>query len=164
VVGGSVPRQFIPSVEKGVRAQMDKGVAAGYPMVDLRVTLVGGKAHSVDSSDAAFQTAGSLALKEAAVAAGVAMLEPIDQVIILVDDEYVGNVMGDLSSRRGRVTGTTATGNGRTEVAAEVPAIELTRYATDLRSLAHGTGVFSRHYLRHAPMPPHQVEKVLANT
>ncbi|HEY6796180.1 MAG TPA: elongation factor G-like protein EF-G2 [Kineosporiaceae bacterium] len=162
VVGGAVPRQFIPSVEKGVRAQMDKGVAAGYPMVDLRVILVGGKAHSVDSSDAAFQMAGALALKEAAASAGVAMLEPIDDVRVVVDDEYVGNVMGDLSSRRGRVTGTTSAGNGRTEVQAEVPEIELTRYATDLRSLAHGTGVFTRTYSKHSPMPQHQVEKVLA--
>jgi elongation factor G len=162
VVGGSVPRQFIPSVEKGVRAQMEKGVAAGYPMVDLRVTLVGGKAHSVDSSDAAFQTAGSLALKEAAAAAGVAMLEPISEVHVTVDDEYVGGVMGDLSGRRGRVTGTHASGTGRTEISAEVPEIELTRYATDLRSLAHGTGIFTRTYVRHAPMPQHQVEKVLA--
>ena len=141
VVGGAVPRQFIPSVEKGVRAQMERGVAAGYPVVDIRVTLVGGKAHSVDSSDAAFQTAGALALKEAAAAAGVAMLEPVDDVRITVDDEYVGTVMGDLSSRRGRVTGTASVGAGRTEVTAEVPAIELTSYATVLRSLAHGTGV-----------------------
>jgi len=162
VVGGSVPRQFIPSVDKGVRAQMEKGVAAGYPMVDLRVTLVGGKAHSVDSSDAAFQTAGSLALKEAAASAGVAMLEPIDAVAITVDDEYVGTVMGDLSSRRGRVTGTQSVGAGRTEVSAEVPAIELTRYAIDLRSLAHGTGSFTRRYLQHSPMPQHQAEKVVA--
>jgi len=164
VVGGSVPRQFIPSVEKGVRTQMEKGVAAGYPMVDLRVTLVGGKAHSVDSSDAAFQMAGSLALKEAASAAGVSMLEPVDDVQITVDDEYVGAIMGDLSSRRGRVTGTTSVGHGRTLISAEVPAIELTRYATDLRSLAHGTGTMTRTYLRHAPMPQHQAEKVIANS
>jgi elongation factor G len=164
VVGGAVPRQFIPSVEKGVRSQMAKGVAAGYPMVDIRVTLVGGKAHSVDSSDAAFQMAGSLALKEAAAAGGIAMLEPIDEVQVVVDDEYVGAVMSDLSGRRGRVTGTTSVGNGRTEVAAEVPAVELTRYAVDLRSLAHGTGTFTRKYVRHAPMPQHQVEKLLADT
>ena len=164
VVGGAVPRNFIPSVEKGVRAQMEKGVAAGYPMVDLRVTLVGGKAHSVDSSDAAFQTAGSLALKEACAAAGVAMLEPIDEVRVVVDDEYVGTIMSDLSTRRGRVTGTEAAGNGRTEVSAEVPEIELTRYAVDLRSLAHGTGTFTRTYARHAPMPQHQVEKVMAGS
>ncbi len=164
VVGGSVPRQFIPSVEKGVRAQMEKGVAAGYPMVDLRVTLVGGKAHSVDSSDAAFQMAGSLALKEAAASGGVAMLEPVDDVQITVDDEYVGAIMGDLSSRRGRVTGTTSVGHGRTVVAAEVPAIELTRYATDLRSLAHGTGTMTRVYLRHSPMPQHHAEKIIAES
>ncbi len=163
VVGGSVPRQFIPSVEKGVRAQLEKGVAAGYPMVDIRVTLVGGKAHSVDSSDAAFQTAGALALKEAAASAGVAMLEPVDDVRITVDDEYVGAIMGDLSSRRGRVTGTNVVDGGRTEISAEVPAIELTRYATDLRSLAHGTGVLTRSYVHHAPMPQHQVEKILAD-
>jgi elongation factor G len=163
VVGGAVPRQFIPSVEKGVRAQMDRGVAAGYPMVDLRVRLVGGKAHSVDSSDAAFQMAGALALKEAAAAAGVSMLEPIDDVSVQVDDEYVGAIMGDLSSRRGRVTGTNSVGTGRTEITAEVPAIELTRYATDLRSLAHGTGTFTRSYLRHSPMPQHLVEKILAD-
>ena len=143
---------------------MVKGVAAGYPMVDIRVTLVGGKAHSVDSSDAAFQMAGSLALKEAAAAAGIAMLEPIDEVQVVVDDEYVGAVMGDLSSRRGRVTGQTSMGNGRTEVSAEVPAVELTRYAIDLRSLAHGTGTFARKYVRHAAMPQHQVERVLQGT
>jgi elongation factor G len=164
VVGGSVPRQFIPSVEKGVRSQMEKGVAAGYPMVDLRVTLVGGKAHSVDSSDAAFQMAGALALKEAAASAGVSMLEPVDDVEITVDDEYVGAIMGDLSSRRGRLTGTTAVDGGRTLISAEVPAIELTRYATDLRSLASGTGTMTRRYLRHAPMPQHQAEKIIANS
>jgi elongation factor G len=90
------------------------------------------------------------------------MLEPMDEVQVVVDDEYVGAVMGDLSSRRGRVTGQTSVGNGRTEVSAEVPAVELTRYAIDLRSLAHGTGTFTRKYARHAPMPQHQVEKVLA--
>ena len=164
VVGGAVPRQFIPSVEKGVRAQLARGAAAGYPMVDVRVTLVGGKAHSVDSSDAAFQTAGALALKEAAAAAGIAMLEPVDEVRVVVDDEYVGAVMGDLSSRRGRVTGQSSVGSGRTEVSAEVPATELTRYAVDLRSLAHGTGGFTRTYVRHAPMPQHQVEKILAGS
>ena len=109
-------------------------------MVDLRVTLVGGKAHSVDSSDAAFQMAGSLALKEASHAAGVQLLEPMDSVTITVDDEFVGAVLADLASRRGRVRGTEAGGAGRSSVLAEVPAVELTRYAIDLRSLAHGTG------------------------
>lgn len=153
VVGGSVPRQFIPSVEKGVRAQMAKGVAAGYPVVDIRVTLVDGKAHSVDSSDMAFQTAGALALKEAAASSRIALLEPIDEVVILLPDEYVGAVMSDLSGRRGRVTGSEGVGAGRTTITAEVPGLELTRYAVDLRSLAHGTATFTRRYRGHEAMP-----------
>jgi elongation factor G len=161
VVGGAVPRQFIPSVEKGVRTQMERGVT-GYPMVDIRVTLVGGKAHSVDSSDAAFQTAGALALKEAASAAGVQLLEPMDDVTITVDDEYVGGILADLASRRARVKGTEPSGNGRTVVTAEVPAFELTRYASDLRALAHGTGSFTREYMRHSPAPAHVAERLTA--
>jgi elongation factor G len=161
VVGGAVPRQFIPSVEKGVRAQLEKGVN-GHPMVDLRVTLVGGKAHSVDSSDAAFQMAGSLALKEASHAAGVQLLEPMDSVTITVDDDFVGAVLADLASRRGRVRGTEPVGVGRTSVFAEVPEVELTRYAVDLRSLAHGTGAFSRQYLRHVPAPEHVLDRLTA--
>jgi elongation factor G len=161
VVGGAVPRQFVPSVEKGVRAQLERGVVAGYPMVDLRVTLVGGKAHSVDSSDAAFQVSAGLAVKDAAASAGVAMLEPVDTVQIDIDDEFVGAVLGDLSSRRGRVTGTTSAADGRTRIAAEVPAIELTSYPQALRGLAHGSGSFSRSYLRHAPMPQYQADRIL---
>lgn len=162
VVGGAVPRQFIPSVEKGVRAQMDKGVAAGYPVVDIQVTLYDGKAHSVDSSDMAFQTAGSLALKEAAAAAQIAMLEPVSTVSVLVADEYVGAVMGDLSGRRGRVSGSEPAGNGRTLIRADVPELELTRYAIELRSMSHGTGTFTREYVGHEPMPAQIAKKVVA--
>ncbi|MET9513951.1 elongation factor G-like protein EF-G2 [Streptomyces sp. NPDC002994] len=161
VVGGAVPRQFIPSVEKGVRAQAARGVAAGYPLVDVRVTLLDGKAHSVDSSDAAFQTAGALALREAAAEAKIHLLEPVAEVLVLVPDQYVGPVMSDLSGRRGRVVGTEqAGGQGRTLVRAEVPEIELGRYALDLRSVSHGTGRFSRSYARHEPMPPQLAGKI----
>ncbi|MET8948337.1 elongation factor G-like protein EF-G2 [Streptomyces sp. NPDC004542] len=160
VVGGAVPRQFIPSVEKGVRAQAAKGVAAGYPLIDVRVTLVDGKAHSVDSSDAAFQTAGALALREAAAEARIHLLEPVCEVTVLVGDDYVGAVMSDLSGRRGRVVGTEQVGTGRTLVRAEVPEIEIGRYAVDLRSLSHGTARFSRAYARHEPMPPQIAERI----
>ncbi|MEU7009317.1 elongation factor G-like protein EF-G2 [Streptomyces sp. NPDC046332] len=162
VVGGAVPRQFIPSVEKGVRAQAARGVAAGHPLVDVRITLRDGKAHSVDSSDAAFQTAGALALREAAAEASIRLLEPVAEVQVLVPDEYVGPVMSDLSGRRGRVVGTEQAGSGRTLVRAEVPEIEIGRYAVDLRSISHGTGRFDRSYARHEPMPPQLAEKVRA--
>jgi elongation factor G len=163
VYGGSVPSQFIGSVEKGVRTQMERGAAAGYPVVDIRVTLVDGKAHSVDSSDMAFQLAGQLALKEAATAGQVSMLEPMLELSVLVPDDYVGAVMGDLSSRRGRVTGTEQVGTGRSLITAEVPEIEVTRFAIDLRSLSHGTGTFSRRYLRHEPMPAQLAQKAVAD-
>ena len=153
VVGGAVPRQFIPSVEKGVRHQMERGVRLGHPVVDLRVTLLDGKAHSVDSSDMAFQTAGALALREAAAAAGVTMLEPYDAVAVVVPDDQVGTVMSDLSARRGRLVGTDKVGDDRTRVLAEVPQTELVRYAVDLRSATHGAGVFTRSFAHYEPMP-----------
>ncbi|NMR30254.1 elongation factor G-like protein EF-G2 [Crystallibacter degradans] len=153
IVGGAIPGPFIGSVEKGVRAQLLKGVAAGFPVVDIRVTLVGGKAHSVDSSDAAFQSSGALALREAAAGARIQLLEPVSAVTVTVPDDHVGAVLSDLSSRRGRVTGTTSAGGDRTEISAEVPDEELLRYAVQLRSLAAGTGTFSRRYLRHEPVP-----------
>ncbi|KUJ50106.1 elongation factor G [Streptomyces albus subsp. albus] len=160
VVGGAVPRQFIPSVEKGVRAQAARGVAAGHPLVDVRVTLLDGKAHSVDSSDAAFQTAGALALREAAAEARIHLLEPVVEVEALVADDYVGAVMSDLSGRRGRVVGTEQLGGGLTLIRADVPEIELGRYVIDLRSLSHGTGRFSRSYARHEPMPPQLADRI----
>ncbi|UMG94925.1 hypothetical protein MF408_21950 [Nocardioides sp. TF02-7] len=152
VVGGAVPRQFVPSVEKGVRAQMARGVRAGYPLVDVRVTLTDGKAHSVDSSDMAFQTAAALALRDAADNAGTALLEPYDEVRVLVADDLVGPVMSDLSARRGRLLGTDQVGD-RCVVRAHVPQRELVRYAVDLRAATHGAGTFSRTFAHYEPMP-----------
>ncbi len=164
IVGGVVPRQFIPSVEKGVRWQMEQGVLAGYPMTGLRVTLFDGKAHSVDSSDMAFQKAGRLALKDAVDKATPTLLEPVDEVSVLVPDGYVGAIMSDLSSRRGRVLGTEPVPVGRTLVKAEIPELEITRYAIDLRSVSQGTGSFARKYLRHEPLPSHLAAKVAAES
>ncbi|WP_168581415.1 elongation factor G-like protein EF-G2 [Gephyromycinifex aptenodytis] len=163
VVGGAVPRQFIPSVEKGVRAQLEKGVVAGYPMVDVRVTLFDGKAHSVDSSDAAFQMAGALALKEAAASPGaVSLLEPVDLLTVTVADDYVGAVMTDAQGRRGRIQGSEpAEQDGFSVIKAEVPQLELSRYAIDLRSISHGSGYFERQMIGYEAMPPHLAEEHL---
>jgi elongation factor G len=155
VVGGAVPRQFIPSVEKGVRTQLEKGVLAGYPVVDVRITLVDGKAHSVDSSDMAFQNAAASALREAATPSSVALLEPIDLVDITVAEEWVGSVLADLRGRRGQVHGTELSElAGHTVIHAEVPALELARYTIDLRSVTHGTGTFTRSFVRYDYLPP----------
>jgi elongation factor G len=162
VVGGAVPTNYIPSVDKGVRAQMERGLVAGYPVVDIRVVVYDGKAHSVDSSDAAFQTAGSLGLKAAAEHGQMVLLEPVDEVTIRIPDGYVGAVMGDLSGRRGRVQGTEPDpGAGdKTLVRAEVPATELVRYAIELRAMTSGAGTFSRRFVRYDPMPAHLAEEV----
>jgi elongation factor G len=155
VVGGAVPGQFHGSVEKGVRTQAARGVTADRPLVDLAVTLVDGKAHSVDSSDAAFQAAGALALRELAAAAGTLVLEPWCRVEVTVPAEHVGAVLSDLAGRRARVTGSdSAPDEDCTTVHAEVPERELLDYAGALRSVAHGTGRFRRRPLGHEPAPP----------
>ena len=163
VVGGAVPRQFIPSVEKGIRTQLQKGVLAGYPMVDVRVTLVDGKAHSVDSSDMAFQSAAASGLRDAANESTVALLEPIDTVDISVGEDSVGSVLADLRGRRGQVHGTeTADIPGYVIIHAEVPAHELSRYPIDLRSVSHGTGTFTRRFVRYDYMPSNLAREVIS--
>ncbi|QSB16921.1 elongation factor G-like protein EF-G2 [Natronosporangium hydrolyticum] len=162
VVGGAVPSNYIPSVDKGVRAQLARGLVAGHPVVDIRVVVYDGKAHSVDSSDAAFQTAGSLALKEAAAAGELALLEPIDEVTIRIPEAYVGTIMGDLSGRRGRVQGTEADPEhgDQTLIHAEVPALELLRFLVELRAMTSGTGSFTRRFARYDAMPAHVADQV----
>jgi elongation factor G len=132
---------------------MERGVRFGHPLVDLKVTLTDGKAHSVDSSDMAFQSAGALALREAAASTSITMLEPFDTVSVIVPDELVGTVMSDLSARRARLQGTDKVGDDRTQVLAEVPQTELVRYAVDLRSTSHGSGVFTRSFAHYEAMP-----------
>jgi elongation factor G len=161
VVGGAVPSQFIGSVEKGVRAQLAQGVTQDHvPVIDVLVTLLDGKSHSVDSSDAAFQTAGALAVKDAAASAAPTLLEPIAAVDVTVPDSCVGAVLSDLSGRRAKVTGTepdptAPAGMERTVVHAEAPESELARYTIAVRSLTAGSGRFERRYLRHELVPQH---------
>jgi elongation factor G len=156
IVGGTVPSQFHGSVEKGVRTQAQRGISGDRPIVDVHVTLVDGKAHSVDSSDAAFQAAGALALRELAATAGTRMLEPWCEIEVLVPAEYVGAVMSDLSARRARVTGSEADPmRDRTTVRAEVPEVELLTYPGVLRSVTHGTGSFDRRPMGYEPAPAH---------
>ncbi|ASU79431.1 elongation factor G-like protein EF-G2 [Actinopolyspora erythraea] len=153
IVGGAVPKQFVGSVEKGIRAQLERGIEPECPVVDVRVTLVDGKTHSVDSSDAAFQAAGALALKSAAERAGLLTLEPVDEVEVRIPDDHLGAVLGDLSSRRGKVLGTEPADTGWTVVRAHVPTTELTRYAVNVRSLSSGSASFSRSFAGYEPLP-----------
>lgn len=161
IVGGVIPRQFVPSVERGVREQMEHGVIARYPMVDVRVTLIDGKAHSVDSSDIAFQKAGRAALLNAAAKAGVVLLEPVDEISVLVAKDHVGKVRTDLSSRRGRMLDTEVVAGGWTLVKAEIPELEITKFAADLRSISDGIGSLSRSYLRRQQLTTSLTNEIL---
>ena len=163
VVGGAVPRQFFGSVEKGVHTQLEKGLLAGWPVVDVRVTLTDGKAHSVDSSDMAFQTAAGLALRQLASPSTMTLLEPIDTVSVSVDDEHLGAVMTDISTRRGQILGSAPAVDqpGRSVLEAAVPQLELLDYAVSLRSLAHGTGTFHREHRGYEEMPERLAAKHL---
>ncbi len=160
IKGGVIPNGFIPAVEKGVLDAMSQGAVAGFPVKGVRVTLFDGSYHSVDSSEMAFKLAGSLAMKQALEQAGAVLLEPIMLVSASVPDESVGDVMGDLSSRRGRPLGTEAV-SGMTEVKAEVPMAELLSYAPDLRSLTGGQGEYTMEFLRYEEVPSHLAQKVV---
>ncbi|MDR7453484.1 MAG: elongation factor G, partial [Armatimonadota bacterium] len=162
IYGGAIPNQFIPSVEKGVRKALEEGILAGYPVVDIRVTLVDGKYHDVDSSDIAFQLAGALGLKEAATKAGLVLLEPILNIEVRVPEEQMGDIIGDLNSKRARIAGMEPQGDGTTLVRAQVPQGEVLRYASDLRSLTGGRGSFTTSFSHYEPVPAHVADRLVA--
>ncbi|RKY68566.1 MAG: elongation factor G [Candidatus Latescibacterota bacterium] len=161
IVGGAIPSKFIPAVEKGIREAMQEGVLAGYPVIDLKVTLYDGTFHPVDSSDLSFKIAGSMALKKAVLAARPILLEPIYEVEVKVPQDYMGDVMGDLSARRGRILGMEQSGNFQV-IKALVPLAELYRYSTVLRSMTQGRGLHSRKFSHYEEVPREISEKIVA--
>ena len=160
IVGGAIPKQYIPAVEKGVVESSQKGVLAGFPCVDFMVTLDDGSFHAVDSSEMAFKIAGSLAFKKAAQDAGPVLLEPIMNVSITAPDEYMGDIMGDLNSRRGRVLGMDSKGKNQV-IKAQVPMSEFLTYAPDLRSITGGRGIFSMEFSHYAEVPAQISQKIV---
>jgi elongation factor G len=162
IKGGAVPREFIPSVDAGIEAALDQGILAGYPLVDVRAVLVDGSSHDVDSSEMAFRTAGSMALQEAARKAGVKLLEPIMDVEVTTPEDYMGDVIGDLNSRRGKVEGMTQRGNSQV-IRAQVPMSEMFGYATDLRSKTQGRANYSMQFNSYQDVPESIAEGIVAH-
>ena len=160
MVGGAVPRNFIPAVEKGLRDCISNGVLAGYPVIGLKATLYDGSYHPVDSSEMAFKVAASIAYKKGLEAAKPILLEPIMNVQILVPDSYMGDVMGDVNKRRGRVIGMEPEGKLQ-KIIAEIPMAEMFSYATDLRSMTQARGTFTSEFLRYDEVPASEVGKIL---
>ena len=161
IVGGAIPRNFIPSVEKGIRRAMVEGVVTHFPMVDVRATVYDGSYHDVDSSDIAFQIAGVLAFRKAVTEAGPILLEPIMEVEVAVPEECMGAIPADLNSRRGRVLGVEARGKNQT-IKALVPLAELFRYASDLRSMTGGRGSYTMHYVGYEEVPQKIMQQIVA--
>ena len=162
IFGGAIPNQFIVSVEKGVRKALEEGVLAGYPVVDVRVRLTDGKYHPVDSSDIAFQIAGSMAFKDAATQAQLVLLEPIMNLAVRIPEELMGDIIGDLNAKRARITGMEPQGDGTTVVKGQVPQAEALRYASDLRSITAGRGTFDLAFSHYEEVPAHVAERVVA--
>ena len=161
IVGGAIPKEFIPAVEKGIEEAMKGGVVAGYPMVDIKVTLQDGSYHEVDSSEMAFKIAGSMAFKEACNKARPRLLEPIMDVEVVVPEEYMGDIIGDLSSRRGRIGGMFTRAEARV-IAASVPLSEMFGYATRMRSISQGRAVYSMQFSRYDTLPQSVAEEIVA--
>jgi elongation factor G len=162
IKGGKVPREYIPSVDAGIEEALDQGIVAGYPLVDVRAILIDGSYHDVDSSEMAFKIAGSMALQEAARRAGVKLLEPVMEVEVTTPDEYMGDVIGDLNSRRGKVDGMTQRGNSQV-IRAQVPMSEMFGYATDLRSKTQGRATYSMQFHSYQDVPDSIAEEIVAS-
>src|SRR5215210_7430423 len=160
VKGGNIPSEFIPAVEKGCEESMETGVKAGYPMVDVRVTLTDGKYHDTDSSEIAFKVAGSLAFKEAAKRAKPVLLEPIFKVEVVTPEDFLGDVIGDLSRRRGRIEGQDRRGNA-IAVTGMVPLSEMFGYATDVRSMTQGRATYTMQFEKYDEVPSNVATKVI---
>jgi elongation factor G len=162
IVGGAIPRQYIPAVEKGIVDAMQEGVIAGYPIVDLRVTLFDGSYHAVDSSEMAFKIAGSMAIKKAVVEAKPILLEPVMKVEVVIPDDTLGAIIGDLNSRRGKVQGVDALSGGNQKITALVPMAEMLTYANQLHSLTSGQGLYSMEFAHYEEVPAQLSQKIIA--
>jgi elongation factor G len=161
IFGGAVPKNYIPGVEKGVAEGMARGTIAQYPVVDVEVAIVDGKYHPVDSSELSFKLAARNAFREAMRQAGATLLEPIMNLTVFVEDKYLGDVMSDLSGKRGKILGQDEVGGGIAEIRAEVPQAELLRYSIDLRSMTSGTGSFGVAFDHYAPISGRSAEDVI---
>ena len=161
IVGGTVPKEYIPAVEKGVVEQMTNGIVAGYPVVDVKVTLYDGSYHDVDSSEMAFKIAGSMGFREGARKAKPVLLEPVMKVEIVTPEEYMGTVNGDLNRRRGILQGTEESPSGKI-IKAEVPLSEMFGYATDLRSATQGRAVYTMEFEKYNEVPANIAESMIS--
>ena len=162
IFGGAVPRQYIPAVEKGMRESMEHGVLAGYPVVDIRITLVDGSYHTVDSSEMAFKVASNIAFKKAMEAARPVLMEPVYNLDVYCAESMMGDVIGDLNSKRGRILGMQSLEDGMGCIKAQVPYAEITEYAVDLRALTQGLGTFEMKFDHYEDVPQKMAEKIIA--
>jgi len=163
IVGGSIPREYIPAVENGMKSACESGVVAGYPVIDLKATLVDGSYHEVDSSEMAFQIAGSMGMRNAVLKASPVLLEPVMAVEVEVPEDFLGDVMGDLNSRRGHIEGMESE-DGIAKVKAKVPLAEMFGYATDIRSKTQGRGIFSMEFSSYEEVPRNVSEAIIAKS
>ncbi len=161
IVGGVIPKQYRPAVEKGIVESMKNGVLAGYPTIDIRATLYDGTYHTVDSSEMAFKVAGSLAFKKGAAMADPILLEPIYDLEVIVPKEYMGDIIGDLNSKRGKIMGMDEAGKGKQIIKAQVPQAEMFRYSIDLRSITQGRGTFTMKFSHYEEVPPQIAQEII---